>query len=258
MESLPLIELREVEKRYESGPEVVWALRGVDLRIQRGEFVAIVGASGSGKSTLMNILGCLDRPSHGRYRLAGVDVGARSPDERALIRNRLIGFVFQGFNLLSRTTALENVELPLLYRGSRSRERRRAALEALAAVGLLDRARHTPSQLSGGQQQRVAIARALVTNPPLLLADEPTGNLDTKTSYELMALLQDLVRVKGITLVLVTHEADIAACAGRILTVRDGVIEHDQRNEPSNARALLDAMTKTERAPRVVRLEPAR
>jgi putative ABC transport system ATP-binding protein len=239
MEEAPLIWLEGVEKHYQSGPEIVRALRGVDLNVARGEFVAVVGASGSGKSTLMNILGCLDRPSSGRYRLAGVDVGAQSADERALVRNRLIGFVFQGFNLLSRTTALENVELPLLYRGSRPSDRRRAALSALAEVGLLDRARHTPNQLSGGQQQRVAIARALVTRPPLLLADEPTGNLDTRTSYELMALLQSLVRDHGITLMLVTHEVDIASCASRILTVRDGLIESDVRNDPVDAASML-------------------
>ncbi len=239
MAETPIIDLEAVEKHYESGPEVVRALRGVDLRVERGEFVAVVGASGSGKSTLMNILGCLDRPTKGSYKLAGVDVGRQSADERALVRNRLIGFVFQGFNLLARTTALENVELPLQYRGSSSGERRRAALEALADVGLLDRANHTPNQLSGGQQQRVAIARALVTRPPLLLADEPTGNLDSRTSYEVMALLQDLVRNQGITLMLVTHERDIAACASRVLVVRDGLIESDTNNEPVDARRML-------------------
>lgn len=239
MPDAPLISLQGITKHYESGPEVVRALRGVDLDIERGEFVAIIGASGSGKSTLMNIVGCLDRPSAGHYRLAGVEVSDKSADDRALVRNRLIGFVFQGFNLLSRTTALENVELPLLYRGSRAKERRREALLALESVGLLDRAGHTPSQLSGGQQQRVAIARALVTRPPLLLADEPTGNLDTRTSYELMALLQGLVRDHGLTLVLVTHERDIAACASRVLTVRDGLIQTDQKNEPVDARELL-------------------
>lgn len=235
-----LIELCHVEKNYESGPEVVRALRGVDLRIQQGEFVAIVGSSGSGKSTLMNIVGCLDRPSSGRYLLAGVDVGTQSADERALVRNRLIGFVFQGFNLLARTTALENVELPLLYRGSGSKERRRAALSALADVGLLERAGHTPSQLSGGQQQRVAVARALVTRPPLLLADEPTGNLDTRTSYELMALFQGLVREQKITLIVVTHEPEIAACASRVLRVQDGELVSDTRQESVDAQARLD------------------
>jgi putative ABC transport system ATP-binding protein len=187
----------------------------------------------------MNILGCLDRPSAGRYELAGVDVGSQSADQRAIVRNQLIGFVFQGFNLLSRTTALENVELPLVYRGSSRKERRRAALQALADVGLLERVGHTPNQLSGGQQQRVAVARALVTRPPLLLADEPTGNLDTRTTCELLALLQDLVREHGVTLVLVTHEPDVAACASRVLTVRDGVIESDVRHAQVDARQWL-------------------
>jgi putative ABC transport system ATP-binding protein len=225
-----LIRLQDVSKDYVSGPEVVHALRGVNLEIGFGDFVAIVGASGSGKSTLMNILGCLDRPTRGSYELAGFDVTARSPDERALVRNRLIGFVFQGFNLLPRTTALENVELPLIYRGFSARERLRRAATALAQVGLADRAQHTPAQLSGGQQQRVAIARALVTNPPLLLADEPTGNLDTKTSHEVIALLQRLSRDIGITVAMVTHEADIAACARRIISFRDGELERDEAN----------------------------
>jgi putative ABC transport system ATP-binding protein len=217
-----LLSLRGVTKDYESGAGVVHALRELDLDIRTGEFVAIVGTSGSGKSTLMNILGCLDRPTRGTYTLAGVDVGARSNDGRALVRNRLIGFIFQGFNLLHRTTALENVELPLTYRGVPVKERRARAMEALSAVGLGDRVHHTPNQLSGGQQQRVAIARALVTSPPLLLADEPTGNLDTRTSLEVLSLLQRLNRTRGITIVLVTHEADIAACANRVITFRDG------------------------------------
>lgn len=238
----PLARLSAVEKDYESGPEIVRALRGVDLSIPRGQFAAVVGASGSGKSTLMNILGCLDRPSRGSYELAGVNVSHQTTDERALVRNRLIGFVFQGFNLLSRTTALENVELPLLYRGSSARERRQAALNALSEVGLLDRAEHTPSQLSGGQQQRVAIARALVTRPPLLLADEPTGNLDSRTSLEIMALLQHLVREQAITLVLVTHEADIAACASRIISMRDGLIENDSAHQPNDALVSLSRL----------------
>ncbi len=226
----PIVALEGVGKDYASGPEIVHALRGVDLRIGPGELVAVVGASGSGKSTLMNILGCLDRPTSGIYRLAGVEVSSRSSDERALVRNRLIGFVFQGFNLLPRATALENVELPLVYRRVALRERRRRAEQALASVGLADRSGHTPSQLSGGQQQRVAIARALVTEPPLLLADEPTGNLDTKTSYEILAILQRLVFENGITLVLVTHERDVAECARRIVTVRDGNIASDEEN----------------------------
>ncbi len=243
----PLIELEGVGKDYVTGPEVVHALIDVELSIPRGQFVAIVGASGSGKSTLMNILGCLDRPSYGQYRLGGVDVGVRSVDDRALVRNRLIGFVFQGFNLLPRTSALENVELPLLYRGTPKRERRRLALQALDQVGLLGRASHRPNELSGGQQQRVAIARALVTRPPVLLADEPTGNLDSKTTREVMDLLEQLVADEGITLVLVTHEEDIAARAHRVISVRDGKIERDDYNtsppsgRPSGPTALESA-----------------
>jgi len=225
-----LIRVKSVCKDYMSGPEIVHALVDVNIEIGSGEFVAVIGASGSGKSTLMNILGCLDRPTAGRYELAGIDVTDRSSDERALVRNRLIGFVFQGFNLLPRTTALENVELPLIYRGFAGRERLRRAATALAQVGLTERAQHTPAQLSGGQQQRVAIARALVTSPPLLLADEPTGNLDTKTSHEVMVLLQRLCSEHGITIVMVTHEADIAACASRIISFRDGRVARDERN----------------------------
>jgi putative ABC transport system ATP-binding protein len=228
----PLLELLGVGKDYVSGPEIVHALIDVHLEIPRGQIVAIVGASGSGKSTLMNILGCLDRPTYGAYRLGGIDVGQRSVDERALVRNRLLGFIFQGFNLLPRTTALENVELPLVYRGLPRRKRRRMALEALEQVGLLGRVSHRPNELSGGQQQRVAIARALVTRPPLLLADEPTGNLDSKTTLEVMELLERLVETERITLVLVTHEDDIAARAHRVLTVRDGRIESDSLNAP--------------------------
>jgi putative ABC transport system ATP-binding protein len=239
----PLIELARVDKEYVSGANVVRALRGVDLAIERGEFVAIVGTSGSGKSTMMNIIGCLDRPTRGAYHLAGIDVGRRSNDARAVVRNRLIGFVFQGFNLLPRTTALENVELPLVYRGVGGAERRRRASLALEQVGLGGRAHHTPNQLSGGQQQRVAIARALVTDPPLLLADEPTGNLDTRTSYEVLALLQRLNRDAGITVVLVTHEHDIAACAARVVTMRDGLVKSDERNaRPDDAAASLVAL----------------
>jgi putative ABC transport system ATP-binding protein len=223
----PLIDLHAVSKNYTTGPELVRALIDVELRISVGEFVAVTGASGSGKSTLMNILGCLDRPSSGDYRLGGVSVSGCSVDERALVRNRMIGFIFQGFNLLPRTTALENVELPLVYRGTPRRERRRRALEALSQVGLIGRALHRPNELSGGQQQRVAIARALVTRPPLLLADEPTGNLDSTTTREVMDLLERLVEEESITLVLVTHEDDIAARAHRVLSVRDGRIEQD-------------------------------
>jgi putative ABC transport system ATP-binding protein len=235
----PLLAVRDVTKVYESEGGAVMALRGVSLSIAAGELVAIVGASGSGKSTLMNVLGCLDRPSSGTYELAGVELGQRGLDARAVARNRAIGFVFQGFHLLPRTTALENVELPLLYRGLGKRERRAAAVGALEAVGLGDRLHHTPNQLSGGQQQRVAIARALVTNPPLILADEPTGNLDTRTSYEVLALLQELQRTRGITIVLVTHEPEIAACADRVITVRDGRILSDVRHPAKDAKAQL-------------------
>jgi putative ABC transport system ATP-binding protein len=238
----PLIELSGVGKDYVTEAVIVRALRSVDLTIQRGDFVAIVGQSGSGKSTMMNIIGCLDRPTQGTYRLDGLDVTRRSNDERAIVRNRLIGFVFQGFNLLPRTTALENVELPLVYRGVGAAARQRRALAALGAVGLEQRLHHTPNQLSGGQQQRVAIARALVTSPPLLLADEPTGNLDTRTSFEVLGLLQRL-NSEGITIVLVTHEPDIAACASRVITMRDGSIRSDVRNEqPLDAAAALAAL----------------
>ncbi len=226
-----LIACGALSKDYESGAGVVHALREIDLEIRQGEFVAIVGTSGSGKSTLMNILGCLDRPTHGSYELAGFDIGARTSDARAVLRNRLIGFIFQGFNLLPRTSALENVELPLVYRGISSKVRRARALEALEAVGLGERVHHTPNQLSGGQQQRVAIARALVTSPPMLLADEPTGNLDTRTSLEVLALLQRLNKERKITIILVTHEHDIAACASRVITFRDGRILSDVRGE---------------------------
>ncbi len=237
-----LIAIKEVAKDYVSAAGVVRALRDVDIDIRHGEFVAVVGTSGSGKSTLMNILGCLDRPTHGTYSLAGLDVGARTNDGRAIVRNRLIGFIFQGFNLLPRTTALENVELPLQYRGVPAAQRRKRALEALAQVGLQDRVHHTPNQLSGGQQQRVAIARALVTDPPLLLADEPTGNLDTRTSLEVLALLQQLNKRDGITIVLVTHEHDIAACASRVITFRDGRVLTDiaQEKPLDAARALAE------------------
>jgi putative ABC transport system ATP-binding protein len=240
----PLVELARVSKDYETGGTLVHAMREVDLVIGQGEFVAIVGASGSGKSTMMNIIGCLDRPTRGTYTLAGIEVGGRAGDSRAIVRNRVIGFIFQGFNLLPRTTALENVELPLQYRGVGLRERRKRARAALEAVGLADRMHHTPNQLSGGQQQRVAIARALVTNPPLLLADEPTGNLDTRTSLEVLALLQKLNRERQITIVLVTHEPDIAACASRVVTMRDGRIVSD--TVPGRR---LDAAKELERSP---------
>jgi putative ABC transport system ATP-binding protein len=235
-----LMSLQDVEKDYVTEAVTVHALRTVNLEILRGEFVAMVGQSGSGKSTMMNIVGCLDRPTRGRYILDGIDVTERSNDARAVVRNRLIGFVFQGFNLLARTTALENVELPLVYRGVGAAERHKRAHKALASVNLADRLHHTPNQLSGGQQQRVAIARALVTEPPLLLADEPTGNLDTRTSLEVLALLQELNVKQGITIVLVTHEPDIAACAKRVITMRDGRVRSDLVNEKQhNAQAEL-------------------
>jgi putative ABC transport system ATP-binding protein len=225
----PVIELRSLEKTYHSGDVDVRAVRGVSLRIERGEFVAIMGSSGSGKSSMMNVLGCLDRPSAGTYLLDGVDVSQLSTDQLADIRNEKIGFVFQGFNLLARTSALENVELPMLYGNSRlpTAEVRRRALAALDMVGLSGRADHYPNQLSGGQQQRVAIARALCNRPSLILADEPTGNLDTQTSIEIMGIFQDL-NAAGITLVMVTHELDIAHYTKRNLVMRDGRILSDQ------------------------------
>jgi putative ABC transport system ATP-binding protein len=229
-----LIELEGIEKTYRMGDVAVNALRGVALAIDDGDFVAVMGASGSGKSTLMNILGCLDRPTAGTYRLAGEEVSSLSPDQLAGVRNRTIGFVFQSFNLLSRTTALENVELPLLYAGVPAKERHARALEALGRVGLGDRARHHPNQMSGGQQQRVAIARALVSRPRLILADEPTGNLDSRTSVEVIALFQELGR-SGITVVLVTHEPDISEYAARVITMRDGLVRTDERRAPRAA-----------------------
>ena len=224
---MALIELRGLSKVYTLGDVEVQALHDVSLDIAAGEFVAVMGASGSGKSTLMNILGCLDRPTRGVYRLDGVDVADLSTDERAVLRNRRIGFVFQNFNLLARTTALENVELPLYYGDLPLAEQHERAREALTAVGLTGREHHHPSQLSGGQQQRVAIARALVNHPALLLADEPTGNLDSQTSDEIMAIVQRLNREQGITVVLVTHEPDVSTYADRIVTFRDGVIVSD-------------------------------
>jgi putative ABC transport system ATP-binding protein len=234
----PLIALEDVAKTYEMGDVSVHALRGVTLRIDEGEFVAIMGASGSGKSTLMNLLGCLDRPTSGRYRLDGQDVSALDVDALAALRNRTLGFVFQSFNLLSRTSALENVELPLLYAGLAAEERHRRATDALSRVGLGDRVDHHPNQMSGGQQQRVAIARALVGRPRLVLADEPTGNLDSETSVEVMRILSDLKR-EGITIVLVTHESDIAAWADRVITMRDGTVRSDERRpaRPREVRA---------------------
>src|ERR1051326_4080809 len=226
--TVPVIELTGIEKIYDTGAVRVHALRNVNLEIQRGEMVAIMGTSGSGKSTLMNILGCLDRPTAGRYRMEGVDISQLDKDQRGRVRNRKLGFVFQGFNLLRRTTALENVELPLIYAGVAAAERVRRSRLALATVGLAYREDHHPSQLSGGQQQRVAIARALVNNPSMLLADEPTGNLDTRTSLDVMSVFQRLNRESGITIVLVTHEPDIAEFASRVVTVRDGRIVSDR------------------------------
>ncbi len=223
-----LVRLRDVWKIYALGDVEVPALRGIDLDIAAGSFVAIMGASGSGKSTLMHLLGCLDRPTRGTYHLDGVDVGALDADGRAALRNERIGFVFQSFNLLPRTSALENVELPLVYAGLSLAEQRRRAQAALAAVGLTERADHLPSQLSGGQQQRVAIARALVNRPALLLADEPTGNLDSHTTTEILSIVARLHREQGLTVVLVTHELDVAAWAQRVITFRDGVIVGDE------------------------------
>jgi putative ABC transport system ATP-binding protein len=222
----PVIRVEDVTKVYRLGDYEVHALRGVSLEAQEGEFIAVMGASGSGKSTFMNILGCLDRPTSGRYYLRGKDVSQLSRDALAEVRNREIGFVFQGFNLLPRTSALENVELPMLYNGTPARESRRRALEALDRVGLADRYHHHPNQLSGGQQQRVAIARALVNRPAIILADEPTGNLDSRTSVEMMGVFQDLNR-EGMTIVLITHEPDIAAYAARDVVFRDGRIIQD-------------------------------
>jgi len=226
-----LIRLTQVVKDYSLGEVPLRVLHGVSLTIAEGEFVAIMGSSGSGKSTLMNILGCLDRPTQGEYWLADKDVSQLAKGELAEVRNRTLGFVFQNFNLLSRTSALENVELPLVYAGVSSRERTARAKQALERVGLGERLDHTPSQLSGGQQQRVAIARALVGNPRLLLADEPTGNLDSRTSVEVMALFQELGR-SGITIVLVTHEPDIAAYAARVIVLKDGQVASDVRQTP--------------------------
>jgi putative ABC transport system ATP-binding protein len=231
MDAQAIIEVEDLHKTYVIGDVTVHALRGVTLRIDRGSFVAVVGASGSGKSTFMNILGLLDQPSSGRYSLAGEDVSGFDRDRRAVLRNRTIGFVFQNFNLLPRTSALEQVELPLLYNGKSwsAAERHRRAQALLQAVGLGERAHHTPGQLSGGQQQRVAIARALVNEPEMLLADEPTGNLDSRTSVEIMEILQRLSRERRITIVLITHEADIAEYADRIVGFRDGRVVRDER-----------------------------
>ena len=232
----PLVEMRAIKRTYVMGDNLVHALRGVDLDIERGSSIAIMGTSGSGKSTMMNIMGCLDQPTKGTYLLGGKDVARLSRAELADVRGRMIGFVFQSFNLLSRTSALENVEMPLLYQGIPARERRKRAMTALHHVGLEGREDHHSSQLSGGQQQRVAIARALVGNAPIIMADEPTGTLDTTTSYEVMTILQGLV-AEGITVILVTHEIDIAAYASRVITLRDGLLIEDRAQTPVDAKA---------------------
>lgn len=235
-----LLETRQMAKEYRVGDHLVHALRGVSLGIQAGEFVTIVGPSGSGKSTFMHILGCLDRPTSGQYLMNGRDVSTLPVDELARVRNGMLGFVFQGFNLLARTSAVENVELPLLYTSTgvvEAGERRRRALAALEAVGLTDRAEHHPNQLSGGQQQRVAIARALVTQPSVLLADEPTGNLDTATSHEVMQIFQQLRTERGLTIVVITHERDIAAYGSRTIDFRDGQVVSDVHHDQALAAA---------------------
>jgi putative ABC transport system ATP-binding protein len=246
-EARSVIQLDHIHKTYTMGDVDVHALRGVSLRIRQGEFVAIMGASGSGKSTMMNIIGCLDRPTRGTYILDGQDVSQMSKDERADIRCQKIGFVFQGFNLLSRTSALENVELPMLYSGVETARRHQRAIEALAAVGLAGREQNHSNQLSGGQQQRVAVARALVNNPALILADEPTGNLDSRTAVEVMEIFQRLNREHGITLVLVTHEPDIAQYAQRVVVFKDGRIKKDyQIDEPRDAAEELSLLPPVE------------
>jgi len=238
-----IIEIKNLRKDYHVGEVTVHALRGVDLKIKEGEFVAIMGASGSGKSTMLNILGCLDKPTSGDYFLDGVDIKTMNRDELARLRNMKLGFVFQSYNLLARTTALENVELPLFYNSKvKSRERKQSSLIALETVGLTDRMHHMPNQLSGGQQQRVAIARSLVNNPVLILADEPTGNLDTRTSVEIMGIFQEL-NEKGRTIVFVTHEPDIAKFASRNIIFRDGkIVREFQVTERSDAREILKTL----------------
>lgn len=247
MTILPMLSIRNLQRNFQMGEEVVLALRGVSFDILPGEFVTIMGTSGSGKTTMLNILGCMDKPSGGEYILDGEHVEKLNGNELASIRNRKIGFVFQNYNLLSRTTALENVELPLLYNPKVSpKERRELALEALNLVGLSDRISHFPNQLSGGQQQRVAIARALAGNPCLILADEATGNLDTKTSYEIMSIFQEL-NAKGKTIVFVTHEPDIATFSSRTLLLRDGLLRKDSINlNIQNARAAFESMPSIE------------
>ncbi|HXU60639.1 MAG TPA: ABC transporter ATP-binding protein [Polyangia bacterium] len=239
---MPLIELTQVSKVYRMGDVEVHALREVSFAVDERDFVAVMGSSGSGKSTLMNIVGCLDRPSSGTYRLDGQEISRLDRRALARIRNHTLGFVFQSFNLLARTSALENVELPLMYGGVPARERRRRAEEALARVGLAERAHHHPNQMSGGQQQRVAVARALVTHPRLIVADEPTGNLDSRTTVEIMALFQEL-SAAGITVLLVTHEPDVAAYASRVVVMRDGRIRTDTRQAARRAAADLGALS---------------
>lgn len=238
-----IIEIKNVRKDFHVGEVTVHALRGINLTIEEGEFVAIMGASGSGKSTMLNIIGCLDKPTHGDYLIDGVSVADQTKNELAMLRNRKLGFVFQSYNLLPRTSALENVELPLLYNPNiRSKERREMAYKALESVGLLDRLHHTPGQMSGGQQQRVAIARSLVNDPVVILADEATGNLDTRTSYEIMGLFQEL-NERGKTIVFVTHEADIARCTSRNIIFRDGHILREQMvTDRINAREMLESL----------------
>ena len=236
---MALIETEDISKVYELGETSVHALDGVSVAIEQGEFVAVMGPSGSGKSTFMNVLGCLDQPTNGRYLLDGIDVGGLNRDELASIRNAKIGFIFQMFNLLPRTSALENVELPMLYNNIPSGERKNRALTALKTLGLEGREHHNPNQLSGGQQQRVAIARALVNDAPLILADEPTGNLDTKTSIEIMNLLVRLNRESHMTIVLVTHEPDIAAYSGRIIRFLDGRVVRDERKVPAEEKSAI-------------------
>ncbi|MDR1514695.1 MAG: ABC transporter ATP-binding protein [Synergistaceae bacterium] len=225
-----MIELTGIRKSFRMGDGELEVLHGIDMRVESGEFIAMMGPSGSGKSTTMNILGCLDTPTSGRYILDGQDVGDLDGDELAMIRNKMIGFVFQGFNLLQRTSALANVEMPMLYSGTRAKERRARAKEVLERMGLGDRMSHDPSQLSGGQQQRVAIARGIVNRAPILMADEPTGNLDSKTSDEIMKLFQELNEKEGITIALVTHEPDVASYSGRIMHFKDGLITSDEPN----------------------------
>jgi putative ABC transport system ATP-binding protein len=239
--SKKILEIQQIKREFRMGTEIVRALKGVTFDVAAGEFVTIMGSSGSGKTTLLNILGCLDKPSDGNYLLDGVNIGQLSRNELAVLRNRKIGFVFQAYNLLPRTSALENVELPLFYNMEVSNEdRRKRAIHALEAVKLAERLDHTPSQLSGGQQQRVAIARALVNEPVMILADEATGNLDTRTSYEIMALMQELNREQGKTIVFVTHEPDIAAFSSRTVMLRDGKVVKDTQNE--NIRSAKEAL----------------